>query len=873
MVSNASFDTFPQRLTINSCRYGGKRLNSPQHLLSLSEICMLYIPTLACLAWIPTSKYRLCLADLRNEPQSMKSPRDSTKDQLPPKYANGILTHLLILLNRLAYDLCNATPNPYSQQLFIGIAEYLETYTTGLREVILEHDDVVAAYAQAFEKYDVASGIISRVCEYLNKIITQSNHSKLPAQSKRQNVGNSIYKRQTVQALALSIWKKNIFLYIRDHYNNRLLYQIFEHIRRDRDGFDAPYSSLKIAITSLVQINSLTDQPLHLYIEEFERPYLVHTKRYYEAESAREIANASVSQFMTKATQRLQQESFRNYRYCHSTSHDRILRETEAQYIAAYQNVIQEEFVNMLNENRYTGSYVISNATDCTLAYNLLLRVPNGLKPILALYETYVANRGKTILEKLGSTVSKSPKSYVEQLLELHQKFYLINKETFAGNPTFTAAVDKAFRTIVNDTTVNPSANGPEVLARYCDSMLKRSTVKKEMANSAASGVSGKGSIRRRPAVGDEGDPTETLTRMITLFKYIDDKDVFQKFYARLLAKRLIHATSISEEAEATMISQLKETCGIEYTSKLHRMFTDMSLSADLNLAFKTQEGDIKGNASFLISHLKFRKLNTRVLLGFEMLVLTSGAWPLNQSMAGEFKVPEELVKSISKFEDFYKEKHSGRRLAWLWHLSRGSLVLKLTLGLPFELLIPLVFVGEVRATHLDKPYDLSVSLHQMALVLLFNTVQKLSVNEMAAQTGLTIPDVLRSVKALVDLGIFNSTEKKISESAELSINSEFTSKRTKIKVSTLVQADTPQENSATRKAVEEDRRIILQAAIVRVMKSRQILSHQQLVQEVIDQTRSRFAPSVPLIKKCIEQLLEKQYIDRQDRDRYVYVA
>ncbi|KAI8582431.1 hypothetical protein K450DRAFT_227154 [Umbelopsis ramanniana AG] len=722
---------------------------------------------------------------------------------------------------QLAYDLCNATPNPYSQQLFIGIAEYLETYTTGLREVILEHDDVVTAYAQAFEKYDVASGIISRVCEYLNKIITQSNHSKIPAQSKRQNVGNSIYKRQTVQALALSIWKKNIFLYIRDHYNNRLIYQIFEHIRRDRDGFDAPYSSLKIAITSLVQINSLTDQPLHLYIEEFERPYLVHTKRYYEAEAVREIANASVSQFMTKATQRLQQESFRNYRYCHSTSHDRILRETEAQYIAAYQNVIQEDFVHMLNENRYT---------DCTLAYSLLLRVPNGLKPILALYETYVANRGKNILEKLGSTVSKNPKSYVEQLLELHQKFYLVNKETFAGNPTFTAAVDKAFRTIVNDTTVNPSANGPEVLARYCDSMLKRSTVKKEMATSAASGVSSKGSIRRRPALGDEGDPTETLTRMITLFKYIDDKDVFQKFYARLLAKRLIHATSISEEAEATMISQLKETCGIEYTSKLHRMFTDMSLSADLNLAFKSQEGDIKG---------------------FEMLVLTSGAWPLNQSMAGEFKVPEELVKSISKFEDFYKEKHSGRRLAWLWHLSRG----------------------EVRATHLDKPYDLSVSLHQMALVLLFNTVQSLSVKEMAAQTGLTIPDVLRSVKALVDLGIFNSTEKKISESSELSINPEFTSKRTKIKVSTLVQADTPQENSATRKAVEEDRRIILQAAIVRVMKSRQILSHQQLVQEVIDQTRSRFAPSVPLIKKCIEQLLEKQYIDRQDRDRYVYVA
>lgn len=46
------------------------------------------------------------------------------------------------------------------------------------------------------------------------------------------------------------------------------------------------------------------------------------------------------------------------------------------------------------------------------------------------------------------------------------------------------------------------------------------------------------------------------------LFRYIDDKDVFQKFYAKLLAKRLVHETSVSEEAEAEMISQLKEACG-----------------------------------------------------------------------------------------------------------------------------------------------------------------------------------------------------------------------------------------------------------------------------------------------------------------------
>lgn len=47
------------------------------------------------------------------------------------------------------------------------------------------------------------------------------------------------------------------------------------------------------------------------------------------------------------------------------------------------------------------------DALDCTMAYNLLIRIPNGLQPILAMYEKYVADQGKTILEKLGSSVAK----------------------------------------------------------------------------------------------------------------------------------------------------------------------------------------------------------------------------------------------------------------------------------------------------------------------------------------------------------------------------------------------------------------------------------------------------------------------------------
>lgn len=142
---------------------------------------------------------------------------------------------------------------------------------------------------------------------------------------------------------------------IRDRFQNRLFYQVFELIRRDRDGYEAPHSTIRTVVTSLVEANAFTEMPLQLYVEEFERPYLVHTKRYYEAEAAREMAQGDISLFMRKAAERLHQEIQRNNRYCHSISHNRIVKEFEAQYISAYQVQIVDEFVNMLREERFEG--------------------------------------------------------------------------------------------------------------------------------------------------------------------------------------------------------------------------------------------------------------------------------------------------------------------------------------------------------------------------------------------------------------------------------------------------------------------------------------------------------------------------------------
>ena len=60
-----------------------------------------------------------------------------------------------------------------------------------------------------------------------------------------------------------------------------------------------------------------------------------------------------------------------------------------------------------------------------------------------------------------------------------------------------------------------------------------------------------------------------------------------------------------------------------------------------------------------------------------------------------------------------------------------------------------------------------------------------------------------------------------------------YTNKRTKFRIAGTVQKETPQEVEQTHHAVEEDRKMYQQAAIVRIMKSRKVLKHNSLIQEV----------------------------------------
>uniref|UniRef100_A0A803VD16 Cullin 2 n=1 Tax=Ficedula albicollis TaxID=59894 RepID=A0A803VD16_FICAL len=674
------------------------------------------------------------------------------------------------------YALCVAYPEPLGERLYTETKIFLENHVRHLHKRVLEAEEqVLVMYHRYWEEYSKGADYMDCLYRYLNTQFIKKN--KLTEADLQYGYGGVDMNEPLMEIgeLALDMWRKLMI----EPLQAILIRMLLREIKNDRCGEDPNQKVIHGVINSFVHVEQYKKKfPLKFYQEIFECPFLNETGEYYKQEASNLLQESNCSQYMEKVLGRLKDEEMRCRKYLNPSSYGKVTHECQQRMVADHLLFLHAECHNIIRQEK---------RSDMANMYTLLRAVSSGLPHMIQELQNHIHDEGLRATSNLSQ--ENMPTQFVESVLEVHSKFVQLINTVLNGDQHFMSALDKALTSVVNYREPKSICKAPELLAKYCDNLLKKS----------AKGMT-------------ENEVEDKLTSFITVFKYIDDKDVFQK-----------------------------QACGYEFTSKLHRMYTDMSVSADLNNKFN--------------NFIKNQDTIIDLGISFQIYVLQAGAWPLTQAPSSTFAIPQELEKSVQMFELFYSQHFSGRKLTWLHYLC----------------------TGEVKMNYLCKPYVAMVTTYQMAVLLAFNNSETVSYKELQDSTQMNEKELTKTIKSLLDVKMINhdSDKEDIETESTFSLNMNFSSKRTKFKITTSMQKDTPQEMEQTRSAVDEDRKMYLQAAIVRIMKARKVLRHNALIQEVISQSRARFNPSISMIKKCIEVLIDKQYIERSQAsaDEYSYVA
>jgi len=700
-----------------------------------------------------------------------------------------------------------------------------EKLYTGLREVVTEHlvmkvrkdveeslnNNFLQTLNSAWNDHQTSMVMIRDILMYMDRVYVQQNNV-----DNVYNLGLMIFRDQVVR-----------FPVIRDHLRQTLL----DMVAKERRGEVVDRGAVKNACQMLMILGI---DARSVYEEDFEKPFLEQSAEFYRMESQKFLAENSASVYINKVEARINEEAERAAHYLDKSTEDPIVKVLEDELISKHMKTIVEMensgVVHMLKNNK---------TEDLGCMYKLFYRVPNGLKTMCDCISAYLREQGKALVVE-DSEGSKNAITFVQSLLDLKDRFDHFLHESFNDDKQFKQMISSDFEYFIN-----LHQKSPEYLSLFIDDKLKK-------------GVKGM----------SEQEIENVLDKSMVLFRYLQEKDVFERYYKQHLAKRLLLNKSVSDDSEKNMISKLKTECGCQFTSKLEGMFKDMTLSNTTMDEFKT--------------HTQQSKIN---LYGVDLFVrvLTTGFWP-TQSSTPKCNIPQAPRMAFDIFRRFYLGKHSGRQLTLQSHL--GSADLNATFyGTKKE-------EGENGAASSSsngtlvksgpRKHIIQVSTYQMVILMLFNARDRLTYEEIKSETDIPEKDLMRALQSLA-LGkitqrvlIKEPKTKEIEPDHIFMVNDQFTSKLYRVKIQTVAaKGESEPERKETRSKVDEDRKHEIEAAIVRIMKARKEMQHNVLVAEVTEQLKARFLPNPVIVKKRIEGLIEREYLARKPDDRkiYTYVA
>ncbi|KAL7038687.1 hypothetical protein ACKWTF_009660 [Chironomus riparius] len=638
------------------------------------------------------------------------------------------------------------------------------------------------------------------------KFFTQSSYLPLPfrqletslqtkSSSSSSHINNNTSKKSSssddtvVRKLMLDSWNQSIFMNVKD----RLQDSAMKLIQAERNG-EAFDSQLVIGVReSYVNLCSNSEDKLEIYRENFEAAYLQATADFYRLKGNEQLQENGVQSFMKYADAKLREEEARAARYLEPVSATGLSE-------CCVRVLIGDHLPTLIAECR---PLIEAGETErLNLMFRLLDRVSGGVDPMLNDLENHIVSAGLSDMVASADVITQDSEKYVERLLDLFRRFSKLVLDAFNDDPRFLTARDKAFKTVVNDTTVfklelptNTTARGtkittpeskcPELLANYCDMLLRRTPLSKRLTS----------------------DQIEVRLRDVLLvLKYVCNKDVFMRYHKAHLTRRLILDSSADSEKEEDMVEWLREIgMPADYVNKLARMFQDIKVSEDLNAQFRSQT-------------TRHDAINIKIL--------NAGAWAARSTERVSVSLPLELEDFIPEIEEFYKTKHSGRKLQWYHHMSNGTITFANNVG----------------------RFDLDVTTFQMAVLFAWNQRpnDRISYENLRLATELPDPELRRTLWSLVafpklkrQLLLFDpivQVPKDFDENTVFWINQEFSlvkngkpQKRGKINLIGRLQLSTERSQQEDNQSIVQLRILRTQEAIIKIMKMRKRMTNAAL--------------------------------------------
>ena len=551
----------------------------------------------------------------------------------------------------------------------------------------------------------------------------------------------------------------------------------------------------------------------------YENYFSNDTWQFAEAKANNDIRSMSTPEYVESQLKYLNEEHERKSEYINPIYHERIDKLNHLYLIGKVQKELAEMDTGVKN------MLETKKETQLTNLYNLFVLFPESLDQISKIFDPYIRDRGKVLYE--NKELAKDPKKFIPELISLKKEMDTLVEKCFANDPLFQDVKNKSFTLFMQKDYY------AKQLSYYIDHCMRI-------------GFKGK----------SPDDIEKALNDIISLFKCLGSKLVFQTESNKKMSERLIKKVSLSNLAEQSFISKLKQEQGVTYVNKMQEMMSDLEKNKKETESYKS---------------LPHKGIPNGIRL--DVTVVSQSAWEISNKNMEKIELPKFLETCLNDFERFYINKHQGQKLMWCLGLSKV----------------------EIQYLYLPSK-NISIStLPQLLSLLTLEQRGQSSLGEIAGFLGCSVDTVISDIHGLVYnpnfnpqgdankgiiLGTFNAKTKEFKESDKIEINKNFVI--SKIKFSTMPLPQKKTQEQVKLQEVEEAKIIrkyqenIIQATVTRIMKSRigQATSHVWLVGETSKQI-DLFKAQPQQIKENIEKLIEKNVIKRSDVDRtcYEYIA